>query len=77
LITAGLGALPGEQRFALAFLARPNPSAFSSAQQAKSWELRTAMSMARLWRDQDKRMKPPICSRRSMVGSPKDSIRSI
>ena len=25
------------------------------AQQAKSWELRTAMSMARLWRDQDKR----------------------
>ena len=25
------------------------------AQQAKSWELRAAMSMARLWRDQDKR----------------------
>ena len=25
------------------------------AQQAKSWELRTAMSMARLWRDQGKR----------------------
>ena len=24
-------------------------------QQAKSWELRAAMSMARLWRDQDKR----------------------
>ena len=24
------------------------------AQQAKSWELRTAMSMARLWRDQGK-----------------------
>ena len=24
-------------------------------QQAKSWELRTAMSMARLWRDQGKR----------------------
>ena len=24
-------------------------------QQAKSWELRPAMSMARLWRDQDKR----------------------
>jgi predicted ATPase len=32
---------------------------FSSAparqQQAKSWELRAAMSMARLWRDQGKR----------------------
>jgi predicted ATPase len=25
------------------------------AQQAKSWELRAAMSMARLWRDQGKR----------------------
>src|SRR5262249_55644617 len=25
------------------------------AQQAKSWELRAAMSMARMWRDQDKR----------------------
>jgi hypothetical protein len=25
------------------------------AQQAKSWELRVAMSMARLWRDQGKR----------------------
>jgi predicted ATPase len=27
----------------------------SRAQQAKSWELRAAMSMARLWRDQGKR----------------------
>jgi predicted ATPase len=27
------------------------------AQQAKSWELRAAMSMARLWRDQGKRHK--------------------
>jgi predicted ATPase len=27
------------------------------AQQAKSWELRAAMSMARLWRDQDKRQQ--------------------
>jgi predicted ATPase len=27
------------------------------AQQAKSWELRAAMSMARLWRDQGKRDK--------------------
>ena len=29
--------------------------AIASAQQAKSWELRAAMSMARLWRDQGKR----------------------
>lgn len=28
--------------------------AVSRHQQAKSWELRAAMSMARLWRDQDK-----------------------
>ena len=30
-------------------------SAVARAQQAKSWELRAAMSMARLWRDQGKR----------------------
>ena len=29
--------------------------AIARAQEAKSWELRTAMSMARLWRDQGKR----------------------
>jgi predicted ATPase len=29
--------------------------AVARAQQAKSWELRPAMSMARLWRDQGKR----------------------
>jgi predicted ATPase len=29
--------------------------AIARAQNAKSWELRAAMSMARLWRDQDKR----------------------
>ena len=28
---------------------------FARQQQAKSWELRAGMSMARLWRDQDKR----------------------
>ena len=28
--------------------------AVARAQQAKSWELRAAMSLARLWRDQDK-----------------------
>jgi predicted ATPase len=31
--------------------------AFARSQQAKSWELRAAMSMARLWRDQGKRDK--------------------
>ena len=31
--------------------------AISRKQQAKSWELRAAMSMARLWRDQGKRKK--------------------
>jgi hypothetical protein len=38
---------------------RPGGALFKLAvarqQQAKSWELRAAMSMARLWRDQDKR----------------------
>jgi predicted ATPase len=32
-----------------------NAIAIARAQQAKSWELRAAMSMARLWRDQRKR----------------------
>jgi predicted ATPase len=31
--------------------------AISRAQKAKSWELRAAMSMARLWRDQGKRQQ--------------------
>jgi predicted ATPase len=31
--------------------------AVARQQQAKSWELRTAMSMARLWRDQRKRQQ--------------------
>ena len=31
--------------------------AVSRQQQAKSWELRAAMSMARLWRDQGKRQE--------------------
>ena len=35
-------------------LKSPEPDA-AKAQQAKSWELRAAMSMARLWRDQGKR----------------------
>ena len=31
--------------------------AVARSQQAKSWELRTSMSMARLWREQGKRNK--------------------
>jgi predicted ATPase len=40
--------------------------AVARKQQAKSWELRAAMSMARLWRDQGKRdeareLLAPVC----------------
>jgi predicted ATPase len=34
--------------------------AVARTQQAKSWELRAAMSMARLWRDQGKRVKANV-----------------
>jgi predicted ATPase len=51
--------------------------AVARAQQAKSWELRAAMSMARLWRSQVKRSKLANCSLRSTAGSPKASTRSI
>ena len=37
--------------------------AVARQQQAKSWELRAAMSMARLWRDQGKRQRGPRSSR--------------
>ena len=37
--------------------------AVAREQQAKSWELRAAMSMARLWRDQGKRRRGPRSSR--------------
>ena len=37
--------------------------AVARQQQAKSWELRAAMSMARLWRDQGKRAAGPRSSR--------------
>ena len=37
--------------------------AVARAQQAKSWELRAATSMARLWRDQGKRQRGPRSSR--------------
>jgi predicted ATPase len=46
-------------------------------QQALSWELRAAMSMARLSRDQGQRMRPAMFSLRSTAGSPRVSARSI
>ena len=42
---------------------RPGRSAVARQQQAKSWELRAAMSMARLWRDQGKRQQGSRSSR--------------
>jgi predicted ATPase len=38
--------------------------AVARQQQAKSWELRAAMSLARLWRDQGKSQLRTTCSRR-------------
>ena len=46
--------------------------AVAREQRAKSWELRAAMSMARLWRDQGKRKKLATFSPRFTAGSPKD-----
>jgi len=43
--------------------------AVARQQQAKSWELRAAMSMARLSRDQGKRDEPASFSLRSTAGS--------
>jgi predicted ATPase len=51
--------------------------AVARAQQAKSWELRAAMSMARLWRDQGKRQQARDLLAPFMAGSPKASTRSI
>jgi predicted ATPase len=48
LKTAGPDAVKAEAYFERAL-------AVARRQQAKSWELRVAMSMARLWRDQGKR----------------------
>ena len=49
--------------------------AISRKQQAKSWELRAAMSMARLWRDQGKRKKARDLSLRCTAGSLRASTR--
>jgi predicted ATPase len=46
------------------------------AQQARSWELRAATSLARLWRGQGRRMEAPIYSLASTTGSPMASTRS-
>ena len=40
-------------------------------QEAKSLELRAAMSLSRLWQQQSNVMKLVSCSHRSMVGSPR------
>jgi hypothetical protein len=46
--------------------------AIARAQQAKSWELRTATSLARLWRAiRASRSRPTIFSPRSTTGSPR------
>jgi len=42
-------------------------------QSARLWELRAAVSLARLWRDQD-RNSDTICSAPSMLGSRKGLI---
>jgi predicted ATPase len=51
--------------------------AVARRQNAKLWELRAAMSMARLWRDQGKRIRPAIFSLRCTAGLPKASTRAI
>jgi predicted ATPase len=48
LLSPGTGSAKAQAHFERAL-------AVARQQQAKSWELRAAMSMARLWRDQDKR----------------------
>ena len=52
--------------------------AVARQQQAKSWELRAAMSLARLWRDQGKTFsKRANCSLRCTGGSLRGSTRAI
>ena len=45
--------------------------AIARRQQAKSLELRAAMSLGRLWQQQGKAWKRTLCSRRSTAGSPR------
>ena len=51
--------------------------AVARQQQTKSWELRAATSLARLWRDQGKRNEARELLSWSTAGSPKASTRSI
>jgi predicted ATPase len=51
--------------------------AIARAQQAKSWELRAAMSMARIWHDQGKRNEARDLLAPLTAGSPRGSIRAI
>ena len=51
--------------------------AIARAQQAKSWELRAAMGMARLWRDQGKTQQVRELLAPVLAGSPKGSTRAI
>ena len=51
--------------------------AVARRQQAKSWELRAAMSMARLWRDQSKPQQARELLARCTAGSPKAPTRAI
>ena len=55
--------------------ALPRPSASRAQQSAKLWELRAAISLARLWRDQGTRPKLASSSPQSTTGSPKGLIR--
>ena len=43
-------------------------------QAAKSWELRAATSLGRLWAERGGAPRPATCSRRSTAGSPRASI---
>jgi predicted ATPase len=54
-IAGGVSLMSPEQNAAKAEAHFESALAIASAQQAKSWELRAAISMARLWRDQGKR----------------------
>ena len=51
--------------------------AVARQQQAKSWELRASMSLARLWRDQGKVNKLANCSLRSTGGLRRGSTPAI
>ena len=51
--------------------------AVARQQLAKSWELRAAMSLARLWRDQGKAQQARDCSLPCTAGSLKASTRAI